>query len=151
MVTRSVTLQTWRHRVSTCSQYQRRFELTGQFWSLAGAEALLALDTRHRNRRWHHFPHDRDRPSALTNCQRTLATSTLPLPPQLATLQFSRQRRAPDANLARFVSELLRERAMMRASQLRGGKNAVRLGLLRADLRPPVSRADRNQNIAPPA
>jgi len=48
---------------STCSQYQRRFKLTGQFWSLAGDEALLALATLHRNGRWHHlFPHDRDRP-----------------------------------------------------------------------------------------
>jgi hypothetical protein len=48
---------------STCSQYQRRFKLTGQFWSLAGDEALLALDTLHRNGRWHLlFPHDNDRP-----------------------------------------------------------------------------------------
>jgi len=47
---------------STCSQYQRRFKLTGQFWSLAGDEALLALATLHRNGRWHHlFPHDKDR------------------------------------------------------------------------------------------
>jgi hypothetical protein len=47
---------------STCSQYQRRFKLTGQFWSLAGDEALLALATLHRNRRWHLlFPHDNDR------------------------------------------------------------------------------------------
>ena len=47
---------------STCSQYQRRFKLTGQFWSLAGDEALLALDTVHRNGRWHHlFPHENDR------------------------------------------------------------------------------------------
>ena len=44
---------------STCSQYQRRFKLTGQFWSLEGDEALLALATLHRNRRWHFlFPHD---------------------------------------------------------------------------------------------
>jgi hypothetical protein len=44
---------------STCSQYQRRFKRTGQFWSLAGDEALLALATLHRNRRWHQlFPHD---------------------------------------------------------------------------------------------
>jgi hypothetical protein len=44
---------------STCSQYQRRFKLTGQFWTLAGDEALLALATLHRNRRWHRlFPHD---------------------------------------------------------------------------------------------
>ena len=46
---------------STCSQYQRRFKLTGQFWSLAGDEAFLALDTLHRNERWHLlFPHDCD-------------------------------------------------------------------------------------------
>lgn len=45
---------------STCSQYQRRFKLTGQFWSLEGDEALLALATLHRNGRWHLlFPHDR--------------------------------------------------------------------------------------------
>lgn len=44
---------------STCSQYQRRFKLTGQFWSLAGDEAFLALATLHRNRRWSQlFPHD---------------------------------------------------------------------------------------------
>jgi hypothetical protein len=44
---------------STCSQYQRRFKLTGQFWSLAGDEAFLALATLHRNSRWHLlFPHD---------------------------------------------------------------------------------------------
>jgi len=44
---------------STCSQYQRRFKLTGQFWSLAGDEAFLALDTLHRNKRWSQlFPHD---------------------------------------------------------------------------------------------
>jgi hypothetical protein len=48
---------------STCSQYQRRFKLTGQFWSLAGDEALLALASLHRNRRWHLlFPHDNDNP-----------------------------------------------------------------------------------------
>lgn len=44
---------------STCSQYQRRMKLTGQFWSLEGDEAFLALSTLHRNGRWHHlFPHD---------------------------------------------------------------------------------------------
>lgn len=44
---------------STCSQYQRRFKLTGQFWTLAGDEAFLALSTLHRNGRWHQiFPHD---------------------------------------------------------------------------------------------
>lgn len=49
---------------STCSQYQRRFKLTGQFWSLAGDEAFLALATLHRNGRWHQlYPHDRDLPT----------------------------------------------------------------------------------------
>ena len=44
---------------STWSQYQRRFKLTGQFWSLAGDEAFLALATLHRNGRWSQiFPHD---------------------------------------------------------------------------------------------
>ncbi len=44
---------------STCSQYQRRFKLPGQFWSLAGDEAFLALATLHRNKRWNQlFPHD---------------------------------------------------------------------------------------------
>jgi hypothetical protein len=46
---------------STCSQYQRRFKMTGQFWSVDGDEELLALATLHRNRRWHLlFPHDHD-------------------------------------------------------------------------------------------
>ena len=44
---------------STCAQYQRRFKITGQFWSLEGDEAFLALATLHRNRRWHQlFPYD---------------------------------------------------------------------------------------------
>ncbi len=44
---------------STCNQYQRRFKLPGQFWSLAGDEAFLALATLHRNERWPSlFPHD---------------------------------------------------------------------------------------------
>lgn len=44
---------------STCSQYQRRFKLAGQFWTLAGDEAFLALATLHRNGRWNRlFPHD---------------------------------------------------------------------------------------------
>lgn len=44
---------------STCSQYQRRFKLTGQFWSLAGDEDFLALFTLHHNGRWSQlFPHD---------------------------------------------------------------------------------------------
>ncbi len=46
---------------STCAQYQRRFKLTGQFWSLEGDDAFLALSTLHRNERWHLlFPHDQD-------------------------------------------------------------------------------------------
>ena len=46
---------------STCSQYQRRFKLTGQFWTLAGDEAFLALATLHRNARWNRlFPHDKN-------------------------------------------------------------------------------------------
>ena len=44
---------------STCNQYQRRFKLPGQFWSLAGDEAFLALATLHRNNRWSQlFSHD---------------------------------------------------------------------------------------------
>ena len=47
---------------STCAQYQCRFKRTGQFWSLEGDEALLALATLHRNGRWHQlFPHDRQK------------------------------------------------------------------------------------------
>jgi hypothetical protein len=46
---------------STCRQYQRRFKCVGQFWSRAGDEALLALETLHRNERWHLlFPHASD-------------------------------------------------------------------------------------------
>ena len=37
---------------STCSQYQRRFKMTGQFWSLEGDKAFLALSTLQRNGRW---------------------------------------------------------------------------------------------------
>lgn len=45
---------------STCSQYQGRFKRTGQFWSLEGDEAFLALETLKRNDRWHLlFPHDK--------------------------------------------------------------------------------------------
>jgi len=45
---------------STASQYQTRFKCTGQFWTLEGDEALLALATLHRNERWHLlFPHTR--------------------------------------------------------------------------------------------
>lgn len=43
---------------STCRQYQCRFKRTGQFWSTAGDEALLCLETFWRNQRWHAlFPH----------------------------------------------------------------------------------------------
>jgi hypothetical protein len=43
---------------STGRQYQTRFKCTGQYWSLDGDEALLALDTLQRNERWHLlFPH----------------------------------------------------------------------------------------------
>ena len=44
---------------STCAQYQCRFKRTGQFWSLDGDEAFLALQSLHWNDRWHLlFPHD---------------------------------------------------------------------------------------------
>jgi hypothetical protein len=43
---------------STARQYQTRFKCTGQYWTLAGDEALLALATLKRNQRWHLlFPH----------------------------------------------------------------------------------------------
>jgi len=43
---------------STCRQYQCRFKRTGQFWTLAGDEALLCLETFWRNGRWHElYPH----------------------------------------------------------------------------------------------
>lgn len=45
---------------STCAQYQVRFKRTGQFWSLEGDEAFLALETLRRNDRWHLlFPHEK--------------------------------------------------------------------------------------------
>jgi len=45
---------------STARQYQTRFKCTGQFWTLAGDEALLTLATLYRNERWHRlFPHAR--------------------------------------------------------------------------------------------
>jgi hypothetical protein len=48
---------------STARQYQTRFKCTGQFWTLAGDEALLALATLYRNERWHRlFPHAAPRP-----------------------------------------------------------------------------------------
>ena len=43
---------------STCRQYQCRFKRPGQFWSYAGDEALMCLETFWRNGRWHLlFPH----------------------------------------------------------------------------------------------
>lgn len=45
---------------AACAQYQCRFKRTGQFWSPAGDEALLCLNTFWRNERWHLlFPHTR--------------------------------------------------------------------------------------------
>jgi hypothetical protein len=52
---------------STCRQYQCRFKRTGQFWSLAGDEALMCLETLWRNARWHDlFPHPKP-PSFANN------------------------------------------------------------------------------------
>ena len=43
---------------STCRQYQCRFKRPGQFWSRAGDEGLMCLETFWRNDRWHLlFPH----------------------------------------------------------------------------------------------
>ena len=43
---------------STCRQYQCRFKRSGQFWSCAGDEALMCLETFWRNGRWQLlFPH----------------------------------------------------------------------------------------------
>ena len=43
---------------STCRQYQCRFKRTGQFWTTAGDEALMCLETFWRNGRWHElYPH----------------------------------------------------------------------------------------------
>lgn len=43
---------------STCRQYQCRFKRPGQFWSRAGDEALMCLETFWRNGRWNIlFPH----------------------------------------------------------------------------------------------
>jgi hypothetical protein len=43
---------------STCRQYQCRFKRPGQFWSGAGDEALMCLETFWRNDRWQLlFPH----------------------------------------------------------------------------------------------
>jgi len=52
---------------STCRQYQVRFKRSGQFWSLAGDEALLALETLRRNERWSLlFPHASRQPAVAT-------------------------------------------------------------------------------------
>ena len=43
---------------STCRQYQCRFKRPGQFWSCAGDEGLMCLETFWRNERWGLlFPH----------------------------------------------------------------------------------------------
>ena len=43
---------------STCRQYQCRFKRTGQFWTMAGDEALMCLETFWRNGRWEQlYPH----------------------------------------------------------------------------------------------
>lgn len=43
---------------STCRQYQCRFKRPGQFWSCAGDEGLMCLETFWRNNRWHLlYPH----------------------------------------------------------------------------------------------
>ena len=53
---------------STCRQYQVRFKRSGQFWSLAGDEALLALETLRRNERWSLlFPHAHRQPVSATH------------------------------------------------------------------------------------
>jgi len=45
---------------STCRQYQCRFKRPGQFWSGAGDEGLMCLETFWRNQRWQLlFPHIR--------------------------------------------------------------------------------------------
>jgi len=49
---------------STCRQYQSRFKRTGQFWSTAGDEALMCLETFWRNDRWDHlYPHAKPSPT----------------------------------------------------------------------------------------
>jgi hypothetical protein len=49
---------------STCRQYQCRFKRTGQFWTQAGDEALLTVETFWRNDRWSLlFPHSNLDPS----------------------------------------------------------------------------------------
>lgn len=49
---------------ATCRQYQCRFKRPGQFWSQAGDESLLCLETFWRNGRWHRlFPHSSFNPA----------------------------------------------------------------------------------------
>lgn len=49
---------------ATCRQTQCRFKRPGQFWSLAGDEALLCLEMFWRNHRWHLlFPHSSFNPA----------------------------------------------------------------------------------------
>jgi hypothetical protein len=49
---------------STCRQYQCRFKRPGQFWTTAGDEGLMCLETFWRNQRWHLlFPHAASDPS----------------------------------------------------------------------------------------
>ena len=49
---------------STCRQYQCRFKRTGQFWTTAGDEALMCLETLWRNGRWHKlYPHAQSSPA----------------------------------------------------------------------------------------
>lgn len=51
---------------SACRQYQCRFKRTGQFWTTAGDEALMCLETLWRNGRWQElYPHAK--PSAALN------------------------------------------------------------------------------------
>jgi hypothetical protein len=51
---------------STCRQYQCRFKRTGQFWTTAGDEALMCLETFWRNGRWQElYPHAK--PSSALN------------------------------------------------------------------------------------
>lgn len=37
---------------STCRQYRRRFKRPCQFWSTAGDEGLMAIETFRHNGRW---------------------------------------------------------------------------------------------------
>ena len=49
---------------SACRQYQCRFKRTGQFWTTAGDEALMCLETLWRNGRWRQlYPHAQSSPA----------------------------------------------------------------------------------------